>query len=76
MNTTKSAAWTTPSKYGILSRSLTRVTTPHDYQDGASGRRAREIRHDNGRGANSNLQQAQDPGQQESKVWEYMMDES
>jgi hypothetical protein len=28
MNTTKSAAWTMPSKYGVPSRSLMRVMTP------------------------------------------------
>jgi hypothetical protein len=28
MNTTKSAAWTVPNKYGIPSKSLTRVMTP------------------------------------------------
>jgi hypothetical protein len=32
--------------------------------------------HDKGRGANSNLQQAQDPGQQDSKLWEYKMNGS
>jgi hypothetical protein len=44
-----------------------------DYQDGTSGRRAGEVRHDKGRRANSNLQQAQDPGQQDSKLWKYKM---
>jgi hypothetical protein len=35
----------------------------YDHKDGTSGRRAREVRDDQGRGANSNLQQAQDPSQ-------------
>jgi hypothetical protein len=33
------------------------------HQDGTSGRRAGEVHDDQGRGANINLQQAQDPGQ-------------
>jgi hypothetical protein len=76
MNTIKSVAWTTPSKYGIPSRSLTRIMTPHDYQDGTSGRRDGEVRHDKRRGANSNVEQAQDPGEQNSKLWKYKMDGS
>jgi hypothetical protein len=41
-----------------------------------NGRRDGEVRHDKGRGANSNLQQAQDPCQQDSKLWEYKVDGS
>jgi hypothetical protein len=35
-----------------------------------------EVRHDKRRGANSNVQQAQDPGEQNSKLWKYKMDGS
>jgi hypothetical protein len=47
-----------------------------DHQNGTGGRRAGEIRHDQGRRGNTNLQQAQDPGQQDSKLWKYKMDGS
>jgi hypothetical protein len=43
---------------------------------GASGRRTGEIRHDQGRRANSDLQQAQDPHQQDPKLWKHKMDGS
>jgi hypothetical protein len=45
-------------------------------EDGTSGRRAREVRDDQGRGANSDLQQAQDPGQQDPKLRKHKMDGS
>jgi hypothetical protein len=42
--------------------------------NGVGGRRAGKIHSDQGRGANTNLQQAQDPGQQDSKLWKHKMD--
>jgi hypothetical protein len=35
-----------------------------------------EVRNDQGRGANLDLQQAQEPGQQDPKLWKHKMDES
>jgi hypothetical protein len=43
-------------------------------KNGVGGRRAGKIRDDQGRGANTNLQQAQDSGQQDSKLWKHKMD--
>jgi hypothetical protein len=51
-----------PSKYGTPSRSLIGKWCYHDHQDGIVGRRVGEIRHEKGRGANWNIQQAQDYG--------------
>jgi hypothetical protein len=48
----------------------------YDHQDGTSGRRAGEVHDDQGRGANIDLQQAQDPGQQNLKLREHKMDGS
>jgi hypothetical protein len=45
-------------------------------KNGTCGRRAGEIRDDHGSGANSNVQQAQDPGQQNPKLRKHKMDGS
>jgi hypothetical protein len=44
--------------------------------EGTSGKRAGEVRDDQGRGANSDLQQAQDPSQQDPKLRKHKMDGS
>jgi hypothetical protein len=48
----------------------------HDHQDGVGGRRTWEVRNDQGRGANANVQPAQDPGQQNQELWKHEMDQS
>jgi hypothetical protein len=76
MNITRLAAWTTPSKSGTPSRSHMREMMLQWSPKWNCGRRAGEIRHDQGRRANTNLQQAQDPGQQDSKLWKHKMNGS
>jgi hypothetical protein len=38
--------------------------------------RTGKVRHETRRGANRNLQHAQDPGEQDPKLWEHKMDGS
>jgi hypothetical protein len=46
----------------------------HDHQNGVGGRRAGKVRDDQGRGANANIQQAQDPSQQDQELWKHEME--
>jgi hypothetical protein len=46
----------------------------HAHQDGVGGGRTWEIRNDQGRGANPNVQSAQDPRQQNKELWKHAMD--